>query len=181
MFMPTVKHTLPNRSISLNRFSARIDFMKTGERVKKARAFLELTQEAFGKVAGVSKAAVSQWENGVTTPQRDALLNLSRKRHISPEWITSGRGEMVEVERAAAAPASALTVEQAEILSLWAQLAQSEQTEMLGTIKKKAAHNREVAEQFAPKVVRVTDMRKRQVHFEHQERRDNKDKGGGHG
>lgn len=148
MFMPLVKHTLPARSIPLNPFSARISFMETGDRVKQARAFLKMTQEAFGKVAGVSKAAVSQWENGITTPQRDALLNLYRKRNISPEWITSGRGEMLGTEPADAP--GALTVDQAEILALWAQLMPAEQTEILDKIRERAAHNEAVRAQFAP-------------------------------
>lgn len=64
-------------------------------RINRLRKHLGLTQEALGRAAGVSKAAVSQWERGLTEPERDALLSLQRTTKINPEWVANGRGEMI--------------------------------------------------------------------------------------
>lgn len=62
-------------------------------RIKATRSEWGLTQQEFGKLAGVSKAAVSQWEHGVTKPERDALLSLQKKRKLSPNWVLTGHGD----------------------------------------------------------------------------------------
>ena len=52
---------------------------KLPERIRQLRTDMGLTQEEFGKLAGVkTRAAVSQWEKGRTSPQRDALLSLEK-------------------------------------------------------------------------------------------------------
>lgn len=69
--------------------------MVVSERIKQARSKLGLSQTEFGRAAGgVSKAAVSQWERGLTTPERDALMALQRDKDLSPEWIMNGHGDM---------------------------------------------------------------------------------------
>ena len=64
------------------------------DRVKELRKTLDLSQEKFGKLAGVSKAAVSQWEAGLTKPERDALLALQRNKKVNPSWVTNNEGSM---------------------------------------------------------------------------------------
>lgn len=59
-------------------------------RIKQVRKLLRLSQEKFGKLAGVSKSAVSQWESDQTTPERDALFSLQKNARINPKWITDG-------------------------------------------------------------------------------------------
>lgn len=149
MFMATVKHALPARSIPLNLISAKILYMDTGERIKQARKRLELTQEAFGKLAGVSKAAVSQWESGRTKPERDALLSLKRKRGISPEWITSGKGEMFDTDNGADA---------IDLTPAWELLTQEQRQEFAKQIKAQAESNQAIYAQLSP-----ADVRKRTV------------------
>lgn len=140
MFITTVKHALPIRSIPLNRFQVRILYMTTRERIKEVRELLELTGEAFGKLAGVSKAAVSQWESGRTTPQRDALLSLKRKRGISPEWITSGKGEMFDAVSGSF-----------EMSEEWDLLTHEQRQEFIGKIKAQAASNKTVVDELSTK------------------------------
>lgn len=69
------------------------------DRIKTLRRTLGVTQEALGKLAGVTKSAVSQWERGICEPDRDALLALKRVRNINPEWIASESGPMILDER----------------------------------------------------------------------------------
>ena len=54
-----------------------------GERIRQLRESNKLTSEQFGKIAEVSKGAVSQWENNTTEPKAKALMYLSRHFHIS--------------------------------------------------------------------------------------------------
>lgn len=141
MFMSVVKHALPVGSIPLNLISAKILYMDTGERIKQARRRLDLTQDAFGKLAGVSKAAVSQWENGRTKPERDALLSLKRKRGISPEWVTSGKGEMFD---------AAVNAEAVDITPAWELLTQEQRQNFAKQIKEQAESNQAIYAQLAP-------------------------------
>lgn len=168
MFMATVKHALPVRSIPLNLISARILYMDAGERIKQVRKRLDLTQEAFGKLAGVSKAAVSQWESGRTKPERDALLSLKRKRGISPEWITSGKGEMFDTTETG--------TDVTELNAAWGLLLDGERDELLELIKERAKHNKAVLDQHAlPEVkkrtVSVSERRLQQANIPFAERR----------
>jgi len=72
-----------------------MDINLISSRVLTARKHLRLTQSEFGKICGgISKAAVSQWEHGDTTPTLDSLMPLERKKGISSEWILKNKGEM---------------------------------------------------------------------------------------
>ncbi|MDP1905040.1 MAG: helix-turn-helix transcriptional regulator [Pseudomonadota bacterium] len=65
------------------------------DRIKKLRKELRLTQEGLGAAAGVTKQAVSQWERGLTAPERDALSRLQKSNRVNPDWVSSGTGEMI--------------------------------------------------------------------------------------
>ena len=45
--------------------------------IKKLREKHDLTQEQFGKIAGVSAMAVSQWENGRAVPRMTAIRRIT--------------------------------------------------------------------------------------------------------
>lgn len=65
----------------------------SGDRIRHIREELELSQEAFGRNMGVSKAAVSQWENGDTKNLRPAnLFAIQNLSGYSAEWIATGAG-----------------------------------------------------------------------------------------
>ena len=68
--------------------------MKTsGDRIRHIREELELSQEAFGRHMSVSKAAVSQWENGDIKNLRPAnLFAIQNFTGYSAEWIATGAG-----------------------------------------------------------------------------------------
>ena len=50
--------------------------MKISEKIRRLRADNDLTQEQFGKIAGVSGKAVSTWESGEKEPRMKALQHL---------------------------------------------------------------------------------------------------------
>ena len=64
-----------------------------GARIRHIREELELSQEAFGRHMGVSKAAVSQWENGDIKNLRPGnLFAIQNFTGYSAEWIATGAG-----------------------------------------------------------------------------------------
>ena len=51
--------------------------MEVSQSIKNLRERHNMTQEQFGKIAGVSSMAVSQWENGRAVPRMGAIQKLS--------------------------------------------------------------------------------------------------------
>ena len=51
--------------------------MGISDNIRKLRESKNLTQEQFGKIAGVSSMAVSQWENGRAIPRMGAIQRIS--------------------------------------------------------------------------------------------------------
>lgn len=63
-----------------------------GNRVRKRRLELKLTQSALGNLIGISAAAVSQIERGDTKNLKgDTLLGMARALRRSTEWLQTGR------------------------------------------------------------------------------------------
>lgn len=71
-----------------------------GDRIKQLRKALGLTQEELGRIAGISKAAVSAWERERSKPDTDSLLALERKKRVNIEWVRTGKGEMLHTPEA---------------------------------------------------------------------------------
>ena len=62
--------------------------MTPGERIKKLRRSLGMTQEDLGKVIGVQKAAVQKYEKGtVKNIKRENLIKLAKALGTTPEYI----------------------------------------------------------------------------------------------
>lgn len=56
--------------------------MTIGENIRRIRSKAGLTQEEFGKIAGVSGMAVSQWENGRAVPRMGAVERIASSLRI---------------------------------------------------------------------------------------------------
>ncbi|WP_176255368.1 helix-turn-helix domain-containing protein [Enterocloster alcoholdehydrogenati] len=68
--------------------------MTTGERIKKLRKDLDLTQQKFGERLGIKGNTVAQYELGRNEPI-DAVLSLICKEfHVNEEWLRTGSGNM---------------------------------------------------------------------------------------
>lgn len=65
--------------------------MSLSARITAARQKKGLSQEALGKVLGVSRAAVAQWEGGQTVPAAERLIDLADKLSVRFEWLYWGR------------------------------------------------------------------------------------------
>jgi SOS-response transcriptional repressor LexA len=61
-----------------------------GPRIRDARERARLTQQALGRLCGVSRAAIAQWENGTTSP---SLAHLQRAAGALGVWVSWLTGE----------------------------------------------------------------------------------------
>lgn len=62
-------------------------YMDMGSKIKAARKAANITQSALAEVAGVSRNAVSQWENGETYPTNDKLERIARKLGVPVHYL----------------------------------------------------------------------------------------------
>ena len=65
--------------------------MEFGERVKAVRTGAGLTQEQFASRLGVTRQAVSNWENGRNLPDIEVVIAISRTFDISLDEAHPGR------------------------------------------------------------------------------------------
>jgi transcriptional regulator with XRE-family HTH domain len=72
--------------------------MSLSARITAARQKKGLSQEALGKMLGVSRAAVAQWEGGQTVPAAERLIDLADKLNVRFEWLYWGREPMEGME-----------------------------------------------------------------------------------
>lgn len=61
-----------------------------GPRLIQLRRRYKLSQAKLGELCGVSKAAVSQWETGVSMPEIRKLVELRSKLDFSLDWLITG-------------------------------------------------------------------------------------------
>ena len=62
------------------------------ERLAELRATAKLTQNAVAKAVGVSRAAVTQWENGLTKPKGEYIHALAKLYGCTTGFILHGEG-----------------------------------------------------------------------------------------
>lgn len=65
-----------------------------GKRVRKIRLQKGISQEQFGELIGIKKAAVSKIENGDNSLSRSNLISIYKQFNINEEWLLYGKGEM---------------------------------------------------------------------------------------
>lgn len=61
--------------------------MFCGDRLKKKRLELNLSQEDFGAKIGVSKVTISGYENGTRTPKMDHFLKIVEILAVTPDYL----------------------------------------------------------------------------------------------
>ncbi|AMQ45137.1 repressor [Aeromonas veronii] len=64
--------------------------MKVSDRIKSARKKTGLSQDELSVFVGVSRAAISQWERGETTPRGKYLGDLATALGVTVEWLLTG-------------------------------------------------------------------------------------------
>ena len=70
------------------------DIMHIGQRIKKLREALNLTQVAFAEKLGRSKRSIQEWESGRSEPSERILRLIEQTFNVNPSWLREGKGEM---------------------------------------------------------------------------------------
>ena len=68
--------------------------MNIGDRIKRVRKYLDLTQREFGERIGLKGNTIAQYELGRSNPVDSALSLMIREYNINEEWLRTGEGEM---------------------------------------------------------------------------------------
>lgn len=63
-------------------------------RVKMLRTHLNMTQQDFSTLVGVTSTQLSRIENGESAPQKGTLNQIIEKTGVDSEWFLNGRGEL---------------------------------------------------------------------------------------
>lgn len=83
----SVKHTY-----RVIRYAGRVTI---GQRIRKARNAIGMSQGKLATIVGVKKSAVSQWEGGQTKdPKPENLLKVADATGVSLRWLITGHGPM---------------------------------------------------------------------------------------
>ena len=69
-----------------------------GEALKKNRIRCQMTQEFVAETIGVSRQAVSKWENGTSEPNTSNLMALARLYGIPAEDLLKGVESALEAQ-----------------------------------------------------------------------------------
>ncbi|MGB9596599.1 MAG: helix-turn-helix domain-containing protein [Candidatus Poribacteria bacterium] len=67
--------------------------MDIGERIKNLRVNLKMTQTQLAKNAGLTSAAISQFEAGTRKPSFDALSKLASAFNVSTDFLLGKKEE----------------------------------------------------------------------------------------
>ena len=75
-----------------------MDQQKVGQFLKELRSKKSLTQEQLAGMLGVSNRSISRWENGVTMPDFDMLIQMAKFYDVEIEEILNGerKGENMD-------------------------------------------------------------------------------------
>lgn len=68
--------------------------MTLGERIKKLRKALDLTQQEFANRIGSKRNTIATYEMGRTDPSSAIVSLIHREFSVSEEWLRTGEGEM---------------------------------------------------------------------------------------
>ena len=72
--------------------------MSIGERIKKLRKELDLTQQKFGERIGIKGNTVAQYELGRNEPVDAVFSLICREFGVREEWLRNGEGTMMKPE-----------------------------------------------------------------------------------
>ena len=72
------------------RKEARTVRMTLGEKLRENRVRCKMSQEFVAEAVGVSRQAVSKWENGISDPSTSNLIALAKLYGLSAETLLEG-------------------------------------------------------------------------------------------
>lgn len=101
--------------------------MDIGERIRKRRKELQITQTQISEKIGISSGNLSGIESGKNLPSATALIGLSEILDVSTDWLLKGNSLLLEN----------LSPDEQQLLSEYRSFPQYEKDELLGIINLK--------------------------------------------
>lgn len=71
--------------------------MTVGQRIAKCRKNINISQEQLAEMMGVSRQAVSKWENNVTLPDTYNMIRLSKVLGADVEYLACGNEPSIRI------------------------------------------------------------------------------------
>lgn len=68
--------------------------MTINERVKELRKSLGLSGEKFGEAIGLTRATISNIENGNRNITDQSIISICREFNVNEDWLRTGEGDM---------------------------------------------------------------------------------------
>lgn len=124
------------------------------ERIKELRKSLGLTLEKFGERLGVSRAALSNIENGNRSVTDQMFKSVCREFSVNEEWLRDGTGEMFLL------PDDETAALVSEILENPDERFYQAVLNLVRTYKQLSPESKEVLDDFINKVVENSKNRK---------------------
>lgn len=75
--------------MSRNVSSRRVPVFSLGERIRKAREDLGLSQQAFADLLGINRKTLNNWEGGRNHPRYGDLMLIASVADVSLEWLAA--------------------------------------------------------------------------------------------
>lgn len=98
--------------------------MSFSSRLRQAREQADLTQQDFAKKLGVTKNAISNYENGVSSPKWDVLVKIFDVLQVEPNFL-------YQDDFTARDNGNSLTPTQISLLSIFDELNEEGQTKVI--------------------------------------------------
>lgn len=117
--------------------------MSFSSRLRQAREQANLTQQDFAKKLGVTKNAISNYENGVSSPKWDVLLKIFDVLKVEPNFLYQDSFSLETPETSPLTPQQSALLSSFDLLNEEGQQKALEYVEDLvlaGRYKKGAAH-----------------------------------------
>lgn len=120
-----------------------IDIICVGNRIKARRKELNLSTNDIKRETGISTGALSDIENGKRTPSYVTFFLLAQALKCTSDWLISGVSPDPEKR--------VLTVSEEKLLSIFRQLSEYNQNEVLGIMELKLQNEQQDADSIRKK------------------------------
>lgn len=86
--------------------------MKLPEKIQRERKKMGLSQEKLAEKIGVSRQAITKWENGLASPELEKIVSLSECFKVSTDYLLKDNTHILLENVPGLAPTSLLLLEQ---------------------------------------------------------------------
>ena len=71
--------------------------MKLPEKIQRERKKMGLSQEKLAEKIGVSRQAITKWENGLASPELEKIVSLSECFKVSTDYLLKVRTPLCKI------------------------------------------------------------------------------------